>query len=147
MSNNKEPADLLDRIISLKNKIGTNLLQEKLDELDLQYDKDYIFNTVVEEVCAVVGIEKKNLLDNAIRSRDDKRQMSINYTCLILHELCGFTLKKITLIFNIHISNASRRICNMRKMNPNNKVDAKYVEEFNLITANLKSKNIFKSNT
>jgi len=144
MTEKSEP-DILERLVSLTKKIGMPLLQKKLEELDLLYceqDEEEIKTKVIDEVCFVVGIDRLYLLDNNLRSRDDIKQMSINYVCAILKEQFGFDLKKIKVIFNIHESNVSRRVCSIRKMNPENKVDAKFTKEYAVIIENLKKKKI-----
>ena len=141
----KTETDFLDRLSSLKKKIGMPLLQVKLEELDLLYceqDEEDIKSKVIDEVCIVVGIDRMYLLDNSLRARDDKKQMSINYVCAILKEQFKFDLKKIKVIFNIHESNVSRRVCNVRNMNPENKVDGKFTKEYDTIIDNLKKKKI-----
>jgi len=144
MSDNSEN-DFLELLVSLKKKIGMPLLRTKIEELDLLYctqDEEEIKSKVIDEVSLVVGIDKAYLLDNSLRSRDDKKQMSINYICTLLKDKFGFDLKKIKVIFKIHESNVSRRICMVRSMSPENKVDAKFTKEYNTILENLIKKKV-----
>lgn len=133
--------DILDKLVSIKKKIGYTSLCEKIDGIELSYYEE-IKRKVIEEVCEVVVISPEYLLDNKIRARDDKKQMAVNYVCAILKLNFNFEIKNIKDIFNIHISNVSRRIGKIRLMRPDSKVDAKYIKEYETIINNLKEKKV-----
>lgn len=147
MNGLKKEIDLFGTLKSLQNKIGLPALSDKLHELDLLHgdqDEEVIKEKVIDEVCLVVGIEKSYLMNNSLRSRDEKKQSSINFICCILKDNFDFDLNKIKVIFKIHESNVSRRICYIRQLDRANKIDLKTAKVFDTIIENLKKKKIIK---
>lgn len=140
--------DLIATLHSLKNKLGYEALSLKLKELDSLICDDYeegLKHKIIEEVCAVLGIDKNYLLDFSNKKRDEERQMAITFICTILKEFFNFDLNKIKGIFGIHESNVSRRITYVRTLDRKNKIDLLVLQKYELIVENLKSKKIISS--
>lgn len=147
MKKQEKEIDLFGTLNRLQQKIGLPALTDKLHELDLLHgdkDEESIKQKVIEEVCLVVGIEKSFLLNNAYRSRDENRQLSINFICCILKDNFDFDLNKIKVIFGLHESNISRRICSVRSLDRSNKIDLKTARIYDTVIDNLRKKKVIK---
>jgi|688.fasta_scaffold221267_3 hypothetical protein len=147
MKEQKKEIDLFGALNRLEQKIGLIALSDKLHELDLLHgdkDEEVIKQGVIDEVCLVVGIEKSLLMNVSYRSRNDIRQLSINFICCILKDNLDFDLNKIKVIFGLHESNISRRICSVRNLDRSNKIDLKIASIYDTVLDNLRKKKIIK---
>ena len=147
MNEQKKEIDLFGTLNRLQQKIGLPALSDKLHELDLLHgdkDEEVIKQKVIDEVCSVVGIEKSSIMNSSFRSRDESRQTSINFICCILKDNFDFDLNKIKVIFGLHESNISRRICSVRSLDRSNKIDLKTAKVYDTIIENLKKKKVIK---
>jgi len=138
--------DLVDALNHYKHKLGHYTLLNKLQKFqsDLQrIHEAQIVEMVFNEINQIMNInlnENNNNLNNYKGKRDYEKQFAICFACTILKDEYIFSLKKIGEIFNLHLSNVSRRIKFVRDLKPSSQVDKPLIEKYNKIVSVVKGK-------
>jgi len=139
--------DLIDTLYRVKNKIGTSLLHEKLKEIESLYSDDYpqmIREAVIKEVCDMLEVRRQDVLKREPQKRHERHSMALDFICAILSEYCKFDLKEIGIIFDYSVSNISRRITYIKKLDRMNKIDIQTAVLYDEIVNNLITKKLIK---
>lgn len=141
----KKPLDLLDTIHSLKQKLGTKLLTDKLKELDLihgDYNEESIKKLVIREVCAVIGITEEYMLDRKLYSSDEKKKNAITFASTILFDHFQFDLGRISAMFNMERSNICKRKNYLKSLDRSNRIDVQTTSIYDKVIDNLVKKKV-----
>lgn len=140
--------DILDAIYSLKKKLGTKALTEKLNELDLihgESGQELGKRLVIEEVCQVIGITKDYLLDRKLYTSDEKKKNAITFVSAILFDYFDYELDQIGALFNMESSNICKRKNYLKSLDRTNRIDVLTTSIYDSIIENLQKKKVIKS--
>jgi len=139
MSKKKE--DLIDVIYSLKSKLGSVLLHEKLKSLDKSYlhlEKERHKDAIFECVCDTIGITVEEVKSSKKNNSNPKIQQSITIISFLLKEQLGITQETIAFIFGLDKSNICKRISYFKNLKRESKIDVQLLEIYDAIVSKLK---------
>jgi cell division septal protein FtsQ len=139
MKKNKE--DLIDVIHSLKIKLGSVQLHEKLKELDRSYlhlDEERHKEAIFKHVCSSIGVSVQEVKNSKKNNSNPKIQQSISFISVLLQQQLGITQETIAFIFGLDKSNICKRISYVKKLDKECKIDKQVIEIYDTVLDKLK---------
>ena len=139
MSKKKE--DLIDIIHSLKIKLGTIGLHEKLKHLDRSYlhlEEERHKQAIFKSVCDAIGISVEEVKSSKKNNSNQRVQQAISIISVLLKQQLGVTQETIAFMFGLDKSNICKRISSFKKLKRESKIDVQTLELYDEILGKLK---------
>ena len=143
MQQRKKDIPILDRILSLRNKMGEKKLAAKLAELENSIpDKNNTANNIVAEICNVVGCPDIIKSPPKRWTHDDKTKQALSFSIIILRDHFEFSIQDLLGIFDFHRSYFYKFYDQVKELNPNSKVDKEVLLVYDTVVGSLKEKKL-----